>query len=153
MLVLSLGISSFYLDFPGGSVKYLLVMQETPVGCLDWEVPLEKEMATYSSILAWEIPWTKEPSGLQSMGLQSWPQPSNLTLLLSFYPDHKVGAAGTHGPSFEPGDVPCICGVCAQDSKAVPASWQQVTAGPLGSSRRKSEAGPCKILPLAECCL
>ena len=77
MLVLSLGISSFYLDFPGGSVKYLLVMQETPVGCLDWEVPLEKEMATYSSILAWEIPWTKEPSGLQSMGLQSWPQPSN----------------------------------------------------------------------------
>ena len=149
-----MGISSFYLDFPGGSdSKESLVMQQTPVGCLDWKVPLEKEMTIYSSILAWEIPWTKEPSGLQSMGLQSWPQLSNLTLLLSFYPDHKVGAAGTHGPSSEPRGVPCVCGVCAQDSKAVPASWQQVAAGLLGSSRKKSEAGPFKVLPLAECCL
>ena len=45
-------------------------MQETWVRSLNWEDPLEKEMATHSSILAWEIPWTKEPSGLQSMGLQ-----------------------------------------------------------------------------------
>ena len=37
---------------------------------LDWEDPLEKEMATRSSILAWEIPWTQEPGGLQSTGLQ-----------------------------------------------------------------------------------
>ena len=37
---------------------------------LDWEDPLEKEMATYSSILAWEIPWTEEPSGLQSQESQ-----------------------------------------------------------------------------------
>ena len=37
---------------------------------LGWEDPLEKEMATYSSILAWETPWTKEPSGQQSMGSQ-----------------------------------------------------------------------------------
>ena len=44
-------------------------MQETWVRSLNWEDPLEKEMATHSSILAWEIPWTKEPSGLQSMGL------------------------------------------------------------------------------------
>ena len=51
-------------------VKNLLEMQETRAGSLDWEVPLEKEMATHSSILAWEIPWTEEPSGLQSMGLQ-----------------------------------------------------------------------------------
>ena len=36
---------------------------------LSWEGPLEKEMTTYSSILAWEIPWTEEPGGLQSMGL------------------------------------------------------------------------------------
>ena len=42
-------------------------MQETPVPSLGWEDPLEKEMATDSSILAWEIPWTKEPGGLQSM--------------------------------------------------------------------------------------
>ena len=45
-------------------------MQETPVWSLGQEDPLEEEMATYSSILAWEIPWTEEPSGLQSVGLQ-----------------------------------------------------------------------------------
>ena len=41
------------------------------------EDPLEKEMATHSSILAWRIPWTEEPGGLQSMGLQSWTRLSN----------------------------------------------------------------------------
>ena len=45
-------------------------MQETWVQSLGQEVPLEKEMATNSSILAWEIPWTGEPSRLQSMGSQ-----------------------------------------------------------------------------------
>ena len=56
---------------PGGSVvKNLPAMQETQVQSLDWEHPLEEEMATYSSILAWEIPWTEEPGGLQSMGSQ-----------------------------------------------------------------------------------
>ena len=52
------------------SVKSLPAMQETCVGSLGWEDPLEKEMATHSSILAWEIPWTEEPGGLQSMVLQ-----------------------------------------------------------------------------------
>ena len=48
-------------------------MQETGVQSLGWEDPLEEEMATHSSILAWEIPWTEEPVGLQSMGSQkSW---------------------------------------------------------------------------------
>ena len=46
-------------------------MQETWVPSLGQEDPLEKGMATHSSILAWEIPWTEEPGGLQSMGLQS----------------------------------------------------------------------------------
>ena len=45
-------------------------MQETWVRFLGQEDPLEKEMATHSSILVWEIPWTEEPGGLQSMGLQ-----------------------------------------------------------------------------------
>ena len=45
-------------------------MQETWVRSLGWEDPLEKEMATHSSILDWEIPWTEEPGGLQSMGSQ-----------------------------------------------------------------------------------
>ena len=54
-------------------VKNLPVMQETQetgVQSLDGEDLLEKEMATHSSILAWEIPWTEEPDGLQSSGLQ-----------------------------------------------------------------------------------
>ena len=45
-------------------------MQETQVRSLGQKDPLEKEMVTHSSILAWEIPWTEEPSGLLSMGLQ-----------------------------------------------------------------------------------
>ena len=51
-------------------VKNLPGMQETWVQSLDLRDPLEKELATHSSILAWRIPWTEEPSGLQSMGLQ-----------------------------------------------------------------------------------
>ena len=45
-------------------------MQESWVQSLGWEDPLEKEMATHSSILAWIIPWTEEPGVLQSMGSQ-----------------------------------------------------------------------------------
>ena len=45
-------------------IKHLPAMQETWVRYLGWEDPLEKEMATHSSILAWRIPWTKEPGGL-----------------------------------------------------------------------------------------
>ena len=51
-------------------LKRLPAMQETWVRSLGWEDPLEKEMATHSSILAWRIPWTEEPGGLQSTGSQ-----------------------------------------------------------------------------------
>ena len=51
-------------------VKNLPAMQETQVRSLDWEDPLERLMATHSSILTWKIPWTEKPGGLQSMGLQ-----------------------------------------------------------------------------------
>ena len=60
-------------------IKFLVVvaqsvknpaMQETWVQSQGWEDPLEKEMATHSSILVWRIPWTEEPGGLQSMGSQ-----------------------------------------------------------------------------------
>ena len=57
------------MGFPSGSVvKNLPAKQEMQNRSLQWEDPLEKEMATHSSILAWEIPWTEEPGGLQSMG-------------------------------------------------------------------------------------
>jgi len=51
-------------------VKNLTAMWETQVPTLYWEDPLEKKMATHSSVLAWKSPWTVEPGGLQSMGLQ-----------------------------------------------------------------------------------
>ena len=50
-------------------VKNLSIMQETQIQSLGGEDPLEKEMATHSSILAWKIPWTGESGGLQSMGV------------------------------------------------------------------------------------
>ena len=51
-------------------LKRLPAMRETRVQSLGWEEPLEKEMATHSSILAWESPWTEDPGRLQSMGSQ-----------------------------------------------------------------------------------
>ena len=59
-------------------LKILLLMQKMQVQSLGQEDPLEEEMATHSSILAWEILWTEEPGGLQSMGSQkSWTRLSN----------------------------------------------------------------------------
>ena len=52
-------------------VKNPPAMQEVQVQSLDWEDPREKGMATHSSILAWRIPWTEEPVGLQSMESQT----------------------------------------------------------------------------------
>ena len=52
----------------GQRLKHLPAMREAWVRSLRWEDPLEKEMATHSSILAWKIPWTEEPGGLQFTG-------------------------------------------------------------------------------------
>ena len=87
-------------------VKNLPANAETRVQFLGQEDPLEKEIATHSSILAWEIPWTEEPGGLQSMGLQrvghDWgdstaqlfakPPPFLLTAE-SRFPDHLIEGA------------------------------------------------------------
>ena len=51
-------------------VTHLSTVQETQVRSLGWEDPLEKDMATHSSILTWKMPWTEEPGRLQSMGSQ-----------------------------------------------------------------------------------
>ena len=59
------------MGFPGGSDgKASASYEETQVQSLGWEDPLEKEMATRSSTLAWNSPWTEEPDGQQSMGSQ-----------------------------------------------------------------------------------
>ena len=59
-----------WASLSGSEGKVTPAIQETWVRSLGWEDPLEKEMATHSSILAWRIPWTEEPGGLQSMGSQ-----------------------------------------------------------------------------------
>ena len=58
------------MDFPGGSDSKESACNEGDMGDLGWEDPLEKRMTTHSSILAWRVPWTKEPGGLESMELQ-----------------------------------------------------------------------------------
>ena len=61
---------SFCASLVAQVVKNSPALQETQVLSLGWENPLEKEVATHSSILAWWIPWTEEPAGLQFVGLQ-----------------------------------------------------------------------------------
>ena len=65
----------------GFSLKRLLAMRETQVPSLGWEDPLEKEMATYSSILAWRIPWREEPGSYNPRGCKK----SDTTELLRFH--------------------------------------------------------------------
>ena len=65
---------SFFRGLPRWlSVKESPAKQERCIGSLDQEDPLEKEMTTHSSILAWEIPWSEKPGRLQSMGSQETP--------------------------------------------------------------------------------
>ena len=62
--------SKFGVSLVAQRLKCLLPLRETQVRSLGQEDPLEKEMVTHSSILAWRIPWTEEPDGLQSIGSQ-----------------------------------------------------------------------------------
>ena len=66
MMAILIGVASLVAQ----SVKSVPATWETWIQSLDWEDPLEKEMTTHSSILAWRILWTEEPSGLQFMGSQ-----------------------------------------------------------------------------------
>ena len=96
------------------TVKNLAAMQETWVPSLGREDPLEKGMATHSSILAWRSPWTEEPGGLQSMGLQrvghDW-----ATFTLPSGPVVKTHASNVR-------DMGSISG---QGTKIAHASWQK----------------------------
>ena len=70
MLFQQLYTHLWYVSLVTQRLKRLPAMQETWVRSQGWEDPLEKEMAIPSNILAWRIPWTEEPGGLQSMGSQ-----------------------------------------------------------------------------------
>ena len=63
-------VKSIRTSLVAQTVKRLSTMRETRLRTLGWEDPLEKEMATHSSTLAWKIPWTGEPGRLQSIGSQ-----------------------------------------------------------------------------------
>ena len=82
----------FFTTEPLGKPKIngsdLPAMQETWVWSLGWEDPLEKETASHPSILAWRIPWTKEPGGLQSMGSQRVGHDWATNTFFSFMLDH-----------------------------------------------------------------
>ena len=65
-----ISVIDFWTSLIAQTVKILPAMQETGVRSLSWEDPLEKGMATHSSILAWRIPWAEKPDGLQSMESQ-----------------------------------------------------------------------------------
>ena len=66
----NLSLFGLLVSLVAQTVKNLPAMQETKVQSLGQEDPLEKDMATHSSILAWRIPWMEEPSGLQTVGWQ-----------------------------------------------------------------------------------
>ena len=72
LLIVDLCIYCYYLGVPFVTqlIKNLPAIQETQVPSLGWKDPLEKEMATYSSILAWRIPWTEDSGRPQSVGSQ-----------------------------------------------------------------------------------
>ena len=80
-------------------------MQKTQVQFLDWEDPLEKEMATHSSILAWRTPWTEEPGRLQSMGSQELDTTQQLNHHLTnvFIPQKKMESAVLAARTCDPG--------------------------------------------------
>ena len=69
-LLVVLFLDIYWASLVAQMVKNPPAMHETWVQSLGWEDPLEKEMATHSSILAWRIPWAEKPGGLQSMGSQ-----------------------------------------------------------------------------------
>ena len=81
-------LTKFLCSLVAQRVKRLPAMQETQVRSLGWEDPLEKEMATHSSTLAWRIPWREEPGRLQSTGVaksQTWLSDFTFTFMLSIY--------------------------------------------------------------------
>ena len=75
-------------------LKCLPAVHETWVQSLGQEDPLEKEMATHSSILAWRIPWTEEPGGLQSTGSQSRTQLSDFTFTFRTWKQPRCSSTG-----------------------------------------------------------
>ena len=71
-------------------IKNLPAMPESLVVSLGWEDLLKKEMATHSSMLAWEIPWTEELGGLQSVGQKESDMTNTFTFKYNIYPEYAI---------------------------------------------------------------
>ena len=108
-------------------VKRLPTMWETQVRSLGWEDPLEKEMATHPSILAWEIPWTEDPGRLQSIGVaKRWTRLSDFTFLFLRPVENKVVFFS-------------FCNFCHSDSpRFASEQWGWSSTSPELEHRRKS---------------
>ena len=93
--------------------KNLPAMQETQVQSLGWEDPMEKGMATHSSILAWRIPWTEQPGGLQSMGHKESDTTEGLTqdILTWLYQQRPYFQIRSHSQLPGVKTSTCLCGV------------------------------------------
>ena len=109
-------------------VKNPPTMQETRVQSLGWEDPLEKGMATHSSILAWRIPWTEKPDGLQSMG---WQRVRHNWAIFTFHTQFIVARHSDYLPSTTLLTCSWLHLICfswaslmAQLVKNLPAKWE-----------------------------
>ena len=100
-------------------VKNLSAMQETQVRSLGQEDPLEKEMAAHSSILAWIIPWTEEPGGLQLMGSQE----SDMTKATSVQFSRSVVSDSLGPRESQQARPPCPSPSPGVHSNSCPSSW------------------------------
>ena len=116
-------------------------MQETRVLSLGWEDPLEKEMATHSSTLAWKIPWTEKPGRLQSMGSQSRTRLSDFTFFHFHFPSPLPQySCLVDGLDWE--DYGHRSTLVVQVGQRTPASWPQWLA-PQG---HVTQAGPIRVI-------
>ena len=128
-------------------VKNPTAMQETRVQSLGWEDLLETEMTTQSSILAWKIPWTEEPGGLRSMGLQrvrhDWSNTAqNTSLFLYLLKDELrmffLSETITDYPHTQSHDPLCLLVCCGQASHDT-CIYQQISTKLNGSCLKDYE--------------
>ena len=123
-------------------VKNLPAMQEPGVWSLDREGPLEKGMATHSSILAWRIPWTEEPGGLQSMGhkeSEATEHPNTPAWVQKWW---SSGCPGCDRGTWWP--VAALSRICIESS--FPAPPQPWAPGPAGASNPWAFPGQLALL-------
>ena len=110
ILLLQFSLLLYWASLVALLVKNLPAMQETWISTLGPEDPLEKKMATHSSILAWGVPWTEEPGGLQSVGSPRIGYTEQLTLTWFLYQQHTLFITRLFPPSSVSKESACNAG-------------------------------------------